>query len=259
MYLIICHHMDIHINSIFIHRNLHIWVHRTRGTFRALVRDSINCIKNHIKDTRTIRTAQYLATLILPSIRKSSDLIWNYWDAVAMSINWSTILVVMVVVKFIAWEFIDLKWFSLNVLFLCDKWIEEKMDLEYELGEEIRLFSYIKLHAWSVRSFVLYNFSFVNVQNLYYLYHFPHYVLFVAIDNTLSLHILCITSSSVQRVTITIISRRQNIFLPNKQINSLSWNVIGSFLQDTLKVQLFQKIPFEKKTTHRTILVLKLS
>lgn len=37
------------INSTFIHHNLHIWVHRTRGTFRVLVRDSINCIKSRIK------------------------------------------------------------------------------------------------------------------------------------------------------------------------------------------------------------------
>ena len=69
--------MAIHTNSISIPHSLLIWVHRTRGTFRVLVRDSISCInRNHIKATRIIRIVRiqpYSIILILQSIHKSSD------------------------------------------------------------------------------------------------------------------------------------------------------------------------------------------
>lgn len=36
-------------SSISIRHSSRIWAHRTRGTFRVLVRDSISCIRNHIR------------------------------------------------------------------------------------------------------------------------------------------------------------------------------------------------------------------
>lgn len=75
----------IHINSIFIRHSSRTWAHRTRGTFRVLVRDSISCTnKINTKDTRIMRMVRvvaqatqrrppYSTILILRSIRKSFD------------------------------------------------------------------------------------------------------------------------------------------------------------------------------------------
>lgn len=88
---IICHHTVIHtLNLISILANLRICPHRTCGTVasRILVRDSINYIKNNIKDTnrnnsnnqmqiiRILVLMLYSAVIvvILKSIRPISDL-----------------------------------------------------------------------------------------------------------------------------------------------------------------------------------------
>lgn len=75
LYLITWHRTVIHSTTTFIRRNLRTCrTHRTRGTFRVLVRDSTNCInRNHIKDIKAIRIMPYSATILILNIRKSSD------------------------------------------------------------------------------------------------------------------------------------------------------------------------------------------